>query len=90
MSTTCQRLMTALLRHGAPHLAEIWGCDGSEVSRRLNDQRGIKLSDLCTALDELNIRIVMPDQELVPVPRDELEGLHLFARRYLERRAGGE
>ena len=87
---TCQRLITALLRHGSCQLAELWNCNQSEVSRRLNDQRGILISDLCAAMDKLGIGVVMPDEDLVLVPRDELESLNLLAKRYLERRGGSE
>lgn len=87
---TCQRLTTALLRLGSGLLAELWDCDQSEVSRRLNGQRNIPLADICAALDHLDIRLVTPDEDLVTMPMDEAKALNTLAMRYLIRRTNGD
>lgn len=84
VSNTKQRLTTALLRYGQVKLAEIWDVDTSEVGRRLNGQRNVSLDDFCKALDGLGMELITPDQNAVPVPKDEWIALRTLARKSLE------
>lgn len=89
MSNTKQRLTTALLKHGRDELGKVWACSTPEVSRRLNEDRNISLTDLCNAMDEVGIQLV-DDDDCVIIRRDELDALNLLANRYLERRVKGQ
>lgn len=83
-ANTHHRLVTALLRCGEAELARIWGVDKSEVSRRINGQRGIKLPDLASALDVLGFQLVLPTDDVEVVDREMLVALKTLARKGLE------
>jgi hypothetical protein len=85
MTDTRHRLTTALLRLGQRRLAEIWGVDESEAGRRLNGQRNIPFDHFARALDELGIHLITPDEDLVTIPREELDALRVLAKKGLQR-----
>lgn len=87
---TSQRLTTALLREGTGKLAQLWQCSVAEASRRINDDRGMRLSEIARTFDALGIQIVSPDEDVLLIPRDEIRALNLLAGRYLARRNGEE
>lgn len=89
MAETKQQLITALLKEGQVRLAEIWNCSSQEASRRINDDRGIKLSELAKAFDELGVQLVV-DNSVCVVAKDEIRAINLLANRYLERRITGD
>lgn len=90
MSDALQKLTTALLREGTKKLATLWGCSAAEASRRINDDRGIRLSEIAKIFDALGIQVVSPDEDVLLVPREEIQALNLLAKRYLDRRGGKE
>lgn len=82
MTTTEQRITRQLLKVGPEQLAKLWSCSTAEASRRLNNARGVTISDWAKALDAAEIRVLTKDE--IPVPEERYHALVLLARERLD------
>jgi hypothetical protein len=70
-----------LYKLGTDRLAEIWGCCSSEAGRRVSGERGVKIAELCRALDEAGVRVIPPHADVQLVDREEYRAMKILARR---------
>lgn len=82
MTTTEQRITRQLLKVGPEQLAKLWNCSTAEASRRLDNDRGVRLSDWAKALDAAGIQVLAPDE--TPVPTERYRALLLLSRERME------
>lgn len=78
MVDTHQQILTALLCYGQKKLMKLWGLSKSEVSRKINEDRGIKLSELCIALDAAGVKVLTSNEHEI-IHKDELAALRTLA-----------
>lgn len=77
------RITTALLKRGQVQLAEHLDISASEVSRKINGDAGWTLDQLAKALDFVGAKVV-PDGDMVMLPKAEFDALRTLAKKSLE------
>ena len=76
--------MRALAKPGTHEaIARVLGKDSSQVSRMVNTERGIKLSELDGFLSTIGLGLTEVGGESVTISRAEYDALKLFAAKHL-------
>lgn len=78
-------LVAALLRHGQAELGKHLKMSDSELSKKINDGSGWKLSQIAEALEFVGAQVVVSDGSKVVVSAQTLDALRTLARQELER-----
>lgn len=69
--STFSKLETALRRYGIKELAALWDCSETDASRRVSNERGIRLQDIAEAMEVCGLQVISSDEIIVSTNKFE-------------------